>query len=328
MKRRPRCRGIISLGALSRHDALVNKRARPGLWTSRIPDFATHLARSFLRRIFAKRVSWTQVQAYKRPRIQFGAIPIEPGLHVIARDHHPRFSSVHRSLVACAKNPTGVLSELARYSGERSELTVKHDPYGAEASVPIAAADDFHKIRTGRAMGDLLPWNVDRFESQRFLYFLVRELRPDRVLELGTAHGLSGLHMLAAFEENQRGHLHTVEIDPTRRELAVQAFERFFPHNKRWTSIESSFSGVLPRLAQELEPLDLIFEDGPHTREVTLEAFEQTIDYLRPNGVYVVDDIAFDREQEKAWVAIRNDPRVEASLEINARFGLCFRAAS
>ncbi len=306
----------------------VNKQARPGLWVSGISAFARYLVRSFLRRIFDKRVAWTQVHAYNRPRIQFGAIPIEPGLHVIARDHHPRFTSVHRSLVACTKNPTEMLLELARYKGERSELTVKHDPYGAEAPAPIAAADDFHKIRTGRAMGEPPPWNADRFESQRFLYFLVRELRPDRVLELGTAHGLSGLHVLAAFEENKHGHLHTVEIDPTRRELAVQAFERFFPHSTRWTSIESSFSGVLPRLAQELDPLDLVFEDGPHSREVTLQAFEQTIDCLRPGGVYVVDDIAFDREQEKGWVAIRNDPRVEASLEINARFGLCFRAAS
>jgi predicted O-methyltransferase YrrM len=285
------------------------------------------ILRSFLRRVFARRVSWTQVQAYKRPSIQFGPIPIEPGLHVIARGHHPRFASVHRSLVAYARDdPTGILSELARYWGERSELTVKHDPYGVEASVPIAAVEDFHMIRTGRAMGEEPPWNVDRFESQRFLYFLVRELSPDRVLELGTAHGLSGLYMLAAFEENQRGHLHTVEFDPTRRALAVQAFGRFFPHTTRWTSIESSFSGVLPQLAQELDPLDLIFEDGPHTRDVTLQAFEQTIECLRPDGVYVVDDIAFDREQEKAWVAIRNDHRVAASLEINARFGLCFRA--
>lgn len=163
------------------------------------------------------------------------------------------------------------------------------------------------------------------FEAQRFLYFLARELKPERVLELGTAHGLSGLYLIAALEENQRGHLHTVELDATRRALAVKAFERFFPQSTRWTSIESSFSDVLPQLAQDLAPLDMIFEDGPHTHDVTLEAFERSIDCLTPGGVYVVDDILFDREQEKAWVAMRDDPRIAASVEINARYGLCFR---
>ena len=147
------------------------------------------------------------------------------------------------------------------------------------------------------------------------------------MLELGTAHGLSGLHIIAALETSQRGHLNTVELDPTRRALAVNAFERFFPGSNRWTSVESSFSGALPDLAEAVAPIDVIFEDGPHTHDVTLQAFERSIAFLKPGGLYIVDDICFDRQQEKAWVAIRNDRRIEASLEINARFGVCVRSA-
>jgi predicted O-methyltransferase YrrM len=160
---------------------------------------------------------------------------------------------------------------------------------------------------------------------QRLLHFLVRELKPHSVLELGTAHGFSALHILAALEANERGHLYTVELDPTRRTLALKAVDRFFPGTERVTSIESSFADVLPELAEDLAPLDLIFEDGPHTHDVTLAAFKQTIDHLKPGGLYIVDDINFDGEQEHAWVSIRNDPRIVASVEINGRSGICFR---
>jgi predicted O-methyltransferase YrrM len=266
-----------------------------------------------------------EVRAYQRPKLQFGPIPVEPTLHALSRGYNPGFASVRRSLSKSAKDPHGLLLQLAQYMGEPSQATVNHDAHGAELAVPRSATDDFLEMG-GRKRGDAPPPEANVFRPQRFLYFLARELKPEKVLELGTAYGISGLHLIAALDANQRGHLHTVELDTTRRALAVKAFQRFFPHSTRWTSIESSFADALPQLASDLAPLDLILEDGPHIGEVTLAAFERTIDSIRPGGVYVVDDISFDREQERAWVAIRTDPRVEASVEINARYGVCFRA--
>jgi predicted O-methyltransferase YrrM len=289
-------------------------------------NFAKIFAKYVLRRLFGRRVIWSYMTAYKQPMIQVGQVPIEPIIYVVARSGHAGMSAVHRSLVRAAQEPTGLLSEFAKYRGEPSDLMVDHDPYGQEAATPLTAAEDYNFILTGRVAGQQLPPDADRFSTQRFLYFLVRELKPQVVLELGTAHGLSALHLIAALEANRSGHLHTVELDSTRRTLALEAFERFFPQTKRLTSLEASFADALPGLAAELARLDLVFEDGPHTHDVTLEAFRQTIDYLEPGGVYVVDDIEFSGDQERAWVSIRNDPRVAASLEINGRCGVCFRA--
>jgi predicted O-methyltransferase YrrM len=289
--------------------------------------WARRAARGVLRRMFEKQVAWSYVYAYKRPIIQFGLVPIEPAVHVSAHGHTPQFDAVRRSLSAAVREPAGILKELAVYRVEESVSSVKHDPYGVELSQPISAAEDFRKLTTGLDSGQTSPPDASLFDKNRFLYFLARALKPDRILELGSAYGLSGLHLIAALEESRCGHLHTVELDSTRRAFAMEAFNRFFPGSTRWTSLESSFSGALPELAEELAPLDMVFEDGPHTRDVTLEAFENTIDAVRPGGLYIVDDITSDREQEQAWIAIRNDPRIEASLDINARFGVCFRAA-
>jgi predicted O-methyltransferase YrrM len=288
---------------------------------------ARRVARSWLRRLFDRRIVWVEVRPYHRPKLDFEAIPIEPGLCVTARGYHPCFVTVRRSLADSARRSNQVLSQLTEYGGEPSERKVTHDPWGNPASAPMDAGEDFKRITTGLDKGQQAPPDRDRFHPRRFLYFLMLELQPDRVLELGTAHGLSGLHIIAALEASQRGHLNTVELDPTRRALAVTAFERFFPGSNRWTSVESSFSDGLPGLAEDVAPIDVIFEDGPHTYEATMEAFEGSIACLKPGGLYIVDDICFDPQQEQAWVAIRNDRRIEASLEVNARFGLCIRSA-
>ena len=282
------------------------------------------LARQSLRRLFDRRSVWTHVRAYRRPVLNFGRVPIEPPFHVLARGYDPLFPVVDRSLIASTRTRKGLLAELGDYRSDSSELAVTHDPQGGELAVPVAVADDF-RILTGGGNGS---GDTDPFQTQLFLHFLVRNLRPNRVLELGTGHGVSGLHIIAALEENQCGQLTTVELDRTRRTVAISAFNRFFPAGKRWTSMQSSFAEALPDLAEDLAPIDIVFEDGPHTYDVTLQTFEQTIGSVKLGGLYIVDDIAFDGEQEKAWVAIRNDPRIGASIEINDRFGLCVKSAT
>jgi predicted O-methyltransferase YrrM len=165
----------------------------------------------------------------------------------------------------------------------------------------------------------------DRFDPSLFLYELVRATRPRTVIELGTAYGQGSLHILLALAENQEGHLHTVELDPHRRERALAAFARF-PELDRVTSIEGDMREHAGPLAARSAPVDLLFEDGPHDGPTTLAAFEATIDHVRPGGLYVADDIAQEPEQEVAWARIRSDPRLQGTLEINERHGVCVRA--
>jgi predicted O-methyltransferase YrrM len=274
--------------------------------------------KKLLRLLVGRHVVWANVQAYKQTRLRLGAVRLEPRTYVAARGEDAAFEAVRRGLAAAAKKPSGRLARLAEYR-PTSELLIETDLYGNKAPVPIKASEDFAVLTGGTTAHEAY-----RFDHALFLHFLVRELRPKTVLELGTGHGQSGLHILEALEANGRGHFHTVELDPTRRALALSAFERYFPGTSRVTSVESSVADALPALAAELAPIDLVYEDGPHTAEVTLDTFERAIDHVRAGGLYIVDDINF-RDQELAWAAIRNDERIGASLEINARFGLCVR---
>jgi len=108
--------------------------------------------------------------------------------------------------------------------------------------------------------------------------------------------------------------------------LALEAVDRFFPQTRRITGVEGSFAEVLPRVVAAAAPLDLVFEDGPHTPDVTLEVYEQVVDAARPGGLMVFDDVQHELGNQPAWAKIRSDARVAASPEINARLGICVRA--
>lgn len=56
----------------------------------------------------------------------------------------------------------------------------------------------------------------------QLLYGLVRALRPLMILEVGTSHGYSTLHLAQAVNDNRLGHVYTVEIDEGRRNDAIQ----------------------------------------------------------------------------------------------------------
>ena len=55
-------------------------------------------------------------------------------------------------------------------------------------------------------------------DQGRAIYDHVRATRPGRVLELGTAHGVSAAYIVAALESNACGHLTTVDSSRFRRE--------------------------------------------------------------------------------------------------------------
>lgn len=59
-------------------------------------------------------------------------------------------------------------------------------------------------------------------ETGRSLYTLVRAIRPKVVLEFGTGHGFSALHLAAALRDNGEGHFYGSEMDPV-KVLAARA---------------------------------------------------------------------------------------------------------
>lgn len=139
--------------------------------------------------------------------------------------------------------------------------------------------------------------SIWRVEGQ-VLYALVRALRPQRVLEIGTYYGCSATHILQALRDNGSGTLVCIDLNdgvgslipPTlRSHLAIVQADMF-----QW----------LPNLTQD-EGFDFIWEDSAHTVETTEFAWRSAYRLLPPGGMILSHDAEHFRltEQVKEGIA-------------------------
>jgi len=137
--------------------------------------------------------------------------------------------------------------------------------------------------------------------DRRALYYLVRHLRPTRVLEVGTQAGASTVHLavgLADAMPGSRSRLLTVDIqDVNASETAAwRAFR--LPQSPRQamerlglgTLVEFRVARSLDVLAEEGDPFDLIFLDGDHRLKAVVAEIPAALRRLRQGGFILLHD--------------------------------------
>ena len=117
--------------------------------------------------------------------------------------------------------------------------------------------------------------------TEELLIKLIADLKPERILEIGTAIGYSGLVML----QNSSAHLTTIELDEERFDMAKQNFE---PYKERVTQIFGDATEILKTLDGSF---DLVFLDGPKGQY--LRQLPDIVRLLAPNGYLLADNILY-----------------------------------
>lgn len=74
------------------------------------------------------------------------------------------------------------------------------------------------------------------------------------------------------------------------------------------------FSEVLDSLPAE--KFDFIYIDGNHRKLPTLDYFEYALNHSTENAFIVFDDIHWSDEMEDAWEIIRQDERINLSMDL------------
>ncbi len=120
-------------------------------------------------------------------------------------------------------------------------------------------------------------------ETLAYLLSLCRERSPARILEIGTAEGLTACAMLTVCGARYTG----IELDPVRTAKARENFIRF-AFSDRVTLFEGDAGEILPLLQGEY---DLIFADGPKVQY--LRYLPDCKRLLKRGGVLLSDDVFF-----------------------------------
>ena len=145
-------------------------------------------------------------------------------------------------------------------------------------------------------------------EVGALLNLLVRELRPRRVLELGTFTGYSTIWMASALPEG--GRLDTLEINDELEDLIREAFRRAGVADRVRLIIGDALD-VLPMVD---ETYDLVYIDANKRDYVAY--YQAVIDLVRPGGLIVADNVLWDgkvcagkppRDQQTRGILAFND---------------------
>lgn len=224
----------------------------------------------------------------------------------------------------------GVLQRVVDYQSNEEEaqaleqiVRIRRRLYDAVREIAVedyGAGSGKSRLRTVRSIfrTSAIPhwWGV-------FLFRLVRELRPGRVLELGANLGVSGAYIKSALGLNgDSGFFTTIEGDPTLASIAGETIGSVA--GGTCEVVVGRFRDMLPSILNKTKPIDLVFIDGHHEYAPTLEYFDHIKPFLSPKGTVVFDDVYFwSRPVRRAWKEIVKKHPMAGSFDL-AKFGLLF----
>lgn len=144
----------------------------------------------------------------------------------------------------------------------------------------------------------------------RWLFRIVRFAGPETILEMGTSLGISASYLSAAA---MKARMITLEGCAHTAELARQSLREM---GSRAEIRTGRFDELLPGALDSLGKLDFLYLDGDHSREGTLAYLRQCLAKTHSGTVWVIGDIHWSDEMEKAWEEIQAFPGVRMTIDL------------
>ncbi len=163
-----------------------------------------------------------------------------------------------------------------------------------------------NNVRTGEAAGTFYAW-------------LVAEIKPNVIVEIGTAFGVSGMYWLSGLESNKHGKLLTFDPNEVWRSLAI---ENLASIGSRFESILGTFEDNIGSTLRPEDTIDIAFIDAIHTSKFVASQFSIIRSRAAAGSIVVFDDIRFSKDMYQCWSEIANGPFCLSSLELGKRVGI------
>lgn len=179
-----------------------------------------------------------------------------------------------------------------------------------------AATTPFLESLEQKAKADNIP--IIRKSAQSLIRYVLADIRPSSILEIGTAVGFSAIFM-ATFAPGDV-HIDTIENYAKRIGPAKQNIKEAGMSDKI-TLIEGDAQQVIEVLAAEGRTYDLIFIDAAKAQYISYLPVCKTL--LEKGGVIVSDNVLFDGDIVLSRFAVRRRDRT-----IHARMREYLRAIS
>ena len=145
----------------------------------------------------------------------------------------------------------------------------------------------------------------------RLFYRIIRYYQIDSVLELGTSLGLTTRYLSVA--EPRHGVV-SIEGAPAIAEFTSKNLDEEGIRNT--TILTGDFKDLLPGALASLKGSKLVFFDGNHQYQPTLDYFHAALAVKSEADIHIFDDIHWSKDMEKAWAEIRNNENVSCTIDL------------
>jgi predicted O-methyltransferase YrrM len=150
------------------------------------------------------------------------------------------------------------------------------------------------------------------------LFRIVNYFQPENILEIGTSLGLATSALALG---NKNAKIITLEGCPNTLSIAKIQLQKFNFNTIEY--INAEFSTYLTTHNLKPTTYNLIYFDGNHSKNATLEYFELLLPTITNDSVWIFDDIHWSKDMEEAWELIKNHPKVKVTID-TFQWGIVF----
>lgn len=162
-----------------------------------------------------------------------------------------------------------------------------------------------------RKVKDIAATSLKPRKYAQLLYRIVQYYQPATIVELGTSLGITTAYLSAG---NKNAKLYSFEGSANISTIARATFDSL--QIKNIEIIQGDFAKTLPLFRPALPFIDLVFIDGNHRKEPTLQYFNDFLGMSNDHSILIFDDIHWSSEMEEAWSQIQQHPAVTLTIDL------------
>lgn len=141
---------------------------------------------------------------------------------------------------------------------------------------------------------------------------------PAQIIELGTCLGITTAYLSKA---RPAAHITSIEGCPATAAVAAETFRvlQSAPGGLSSANIDlktGNFDELLPDVLAGTGQLDLVYIDGNHRKQATLDYFHQCLPNVHEGSLMIFDDIYWSRGMKEAWAEIKAHPEVTVTVDL------------
>ena len=162
-----------------------------------------------------------------------------------------------------------------------------------------------------KSIRDICRNSSQKSSFAQLIHKIALNFKPKTILELGTSLGLTTSHLAKACPNAK-----IISIEGS-REIAKVAKANLKKLDIQYVkSEEGAFDEKIDGAIEELESLDLVYFDGNHTYEATMDYFQKCLAKAEENSIFIFDDIYWSAGMKKAWNQIATHECVTTSIDL------------